>query len=351
MSAFATLLLLLLVLSPLCSEGAEQIAAQNTTTLKCPSQKRCAAELRGQKCLKSCERSPHQCKHRPCLCDGACGLSCVSPDFCCPWPVTIDNAETRLAQESNTFGSFMEVTCEPGFMMADGQKVAMSRCQGDKKWSFTMPCEDATTSSSLCKPPPEIENGYHEDGPYKIGTEVHYWCKSGYHLEGVSTLLCQENQEWSHKVPVCQRVNCSRPADIPEGTVVTVDKSEYPVGTVIYYLCKRNFYLDGPNRGVCLKNGSWSQPPFCRARCPILARRSRVVYKGQKLWTDDIPEQQVHHGESVTFFCRSENKTCSFQAESQCFDGVLKLPSCYDEPTYLQYHLFPRRVVSEIPAC
>nr|XP_056720231.1 beta-2-glycoprotein 1-like [Euleptes europaea] len=248
----------------------------------------------------------------------------------CPWPVTIDNAETRLAQESNAFGGFMEVTCKPGFSMADGQEVAMSRCQGDKKWSFTAPCEDITTSPSLCEPPPEIENGFYGDGPYKTGREVHYWCDYGYRLEGASTLLCQENQEWSHKAPICQPVNCSRPANIAEGTVVTVDQSEHPVGTVIYYLCKREFYLDGSNRGVCLENGSWSQPPACRARCPILARRSQVVYKGNKLWIHEIPGQQVHHGESVTFFCRSQNKTCSFQAESRCFDGVLKLPSCYD---------------------
>ncbi|XP_077170066.1 beta-2-glycoprotein 1-like [Paroedura picta] len=352
MSILATLLLLVVVVlfHPFL-EGAEQIAARNATVSKCSSRKRSAGELRGQICLKSCERNPLQCKHRQCLCDGACGLSCVLPDLRCPWPMAVDNAETRLAQGSNTFGNFMEVTCKPGFRMADGQKGSLSRCQGDKKWSFTAPCEDVSTPPSLCEPLPEIENGYHGDGPYRIGREVRYWCKFGYRLEGASTLLCQENQEWSQRVPICQPVRCPRPAPIAQGTVVTVDRFEYPVGTVIYYLCKREFYLDGPNRGVCLENGSWSQPPSCRARCPILARRSRVVYNGRKLWIDEIPEHQIHHGESITFFCRSQNKTCSFQAESQCFDGVLKLPPCYDEPTYLQYHLFPRRVVSEIPAC
>ncbi|XP_048373019.1 beta-2-glycoprotein 1-like isoform X3 [Sphaerodactylus townsendi] len=272
-------------------------------------------------------------------------------DSRCPWPVTINNAETRLIQESRTFGDYMEVICNSGFMTADGQRVATSRCQGDRKWSFTAPCEDITTSPSVCEPPPEIENGFHADGPYQIDGEVHYWCDYGYRLEGASTLLCQENREWSHKAPTCQPVYCSRPADIANGAVVNVNKSQHPVGTVIFYLCNKEFYLDGSYRGICLENGNWSQPPACRARCPIHAQRSRVVYKGRKLWIDEIPGKEVHHGESVTFFCRSQNKTCSLQAESQCFDGLLKLPSCYNEPTYLQYHLFPRRVVSEIPEC
>ncbi|XP_054848327.1 beta-2-glycoprotein 1-like [Eublepharis macularius] len=346
MSSFATLLLLVMVLSPLCSEGTKQIAA---TDPLCPFRKKNAAELRGQRCQKSCEHS--QCKLRECRCDGLCGLSCVVSGLHCPWPVTINNAETRLAQESSTFGNFMEVTCKPGFRMEDGQNVTMSRCQGDKKWSFTASCEDVATPPAFCEPPPDIENGFHGDGPFKTGREVHYRCAYGYRLEGASALLCQENQEWSHRAPICKSVKCSRPGTIANGSVVAVDQDEYPAGTVIYYLCKREFYLDGPIRGICLENGNWSQPPYCRARCPILARRSRVVYQGYKLWIDDIPGREVHHGESVMFFCRSQNKTCSFQAESRCFDGVLKLPSCYEEPTYLQYHLFPKRVVSEIPAC
>ncbi|KAM3823751.1 complement factor H-related protein 2-like [Vipera latastei] len=146
-------------------------------------------------------------------------------------------------------------------------------------------------------------------------------------------------------------VTCSRPTNVAQATLVAVHQSEYPVGTVIYYLCHKDFYLDGSNRVICLKNGSWSQLPYCRARCPIIAQRSRMIYHGRKVWAYEIPNGLVHHGETVTFFCRSQNKTCSFEAESSCFDGVLKMPDCYDEPTYLQYHLFPQRVVSEIRAC
>ncbi|XP_053116325.1 beta-2-glycoprotein 1-like [Hemicordylus capensis] len=343
-------LLLLVVLCLLYSEGTRERRVSNVTDPKCPPRKRNMAALTGQTCQRPCERRGCA-KSRTCVCDGECGMSCIQSGLSCPWPVTFENAEANLAQDSSRFGGFMEVMCNPGFRMANGQEAATSRCQGDGRWSFTAPCEDALNHSSLCKPPPEIENGFHEDGPYKTGNEVHYWCDYGYQLKGPDTLLCQENQEWSPVTPACQPVYCSRPANVAEATLVAVHQSEYPVGTVIYYLCNKDFYLDGSNRVVCQENGTWSQLPYCRARCPILAKRSRIIYQKHKLWFYEIPEGLVHHGESVTFFCRSQNKTCSFRAESQCFDGQLELPDCYDEPTYLQYYLFPKRVVSEIPTC
>nr|XP_020648443.1 beta-2-glycoprotein 1-like [Pogona vitticeps] len=352
MSKCSSLLLLplLLVLSLFFTEGSGQTRARNLTDPKCPPRNKNFAGTTGHICQKSCER--RRCaRSRNCLCDGHCGLSCISPGLSCPWPVKIQNAETQLAEESNMFGDFMKVVCKPGFRMADGEDRAMSRCQGDGNWSFTAPCTDVLDLSYFCKPPPKIENGFHEDGLFTIGKEVRYWCDYGYRLEGASSLFCQENKEWSHPAPTCHSVNCSRPPNVAQATLVAVHQSEYPVGTVIYYLCKKDFFLDGSNRVVCLENGSWSQLPYCRARCHITAQRSRVVYHGRKLWINEIPDGLVHHGEIVRFFCRSQNKTCSFQAESRCFDGVLPLPDCYDEPTYLQYHFFPKRVVSEMPSC
>ncbi|KAJ7313980.1 hypothetical protein JRQ81_005832 [Phrynocephalus forsythii] len=288
--------------------------------------------MTGHICQKSCERRSCS-RSRNCLCDGHCGLSCISPGLSCPWPVMIQNAETQRAKESNMFGDLMTVMCKPGFSMPDGEDRAMSRCQGDGNWSFTAPCEDIHHPLSLCNPPPRTENGFHEDGLFTIGREVHYWCDYGYRLEGASSLVCQENKEWSHPAPTCHAVNCSRPPNVAQATLVAVHQSKYPVGTVIYYLCKKDFYLDGSNRVVCLENGSWSQLPHCRARCHISAQRSRVIYHGRKLWINEIPGGLVHHGETVKFFCHSQNKTCSFEAESHCFDGVLPLPDCYDGET------------------
>ncbi|XP_067402569.1 beta-2-glycoprotein 1-like isoform X3 [Emydura macquarii macquarii] len=261
----------------------------------CPARREEPAEGRGQTCQRSCSQDRDCSGRRQCLCDGDCGLSCVTPNRSCPWPMRVENAETRLAQASRGFGALLEVTCRPGFKMSNGQGMALSRCQGDRKWSLTAQCEWDLTPSSFCSPPPETDNGFHSGASYRTGGEVRYKCKRGYRLEGSDTIQCQENQEWS-----------------------------------------------GP-------------APTCRPRCAVPAQRSRVLYQGRKLWIQEIPEGQVQHGEIVTFYCRnqtqSQTQTCNYPAPSRCFDGLLPLPACYDEPTWLQYTLFPKRVVSEIRPC
>ena len=111
---------------------------------------------------------------------------------------------------------------------------------------------------------------------------------------------------------------------------------------------------------------------------------------GVKRWPYDVTDAMVQHGEKVTFFCKHASKACSFAASQSCFDGKLNQPHCYlgenkarqgwqgwrmaygvhacsrrdrdvllgspslpspAEPTWLQYKLFPHRLVSEIKAC
>ncbi|KYO25099.1 beta-2-glycoprotein 1 isoform B [Alligator mississippiensis] len=246
--------------------------------------------LANQTCQRKCRHDRDCLGRRQCLCDGACGLSCVIPGRSCSWPVKVENAKTHLVQDTHSFGALMEVTCQTGFIMGAGQGAALSRCQGDRRWSLTPPCRRDLSLAS-CGPPPDIDHGFHHGASYRAGQEVQYQCKRGYQLEGVDTLQCQENQEWSGPAPVC------------------------------------------------------------RSRCEVPAKRSRVLYQGMKLWVQEIPEGLVQHGETVSFYCRNHNQTCSYLASTRCFDGVLPLPVCYNEPTWLQYTLYPKRVVSEIQSC
>ncbi|MEE6483109.1 hypothetical protein FKM82_013434 [Ascaphus truei] len=306
-----------------------------------------------QTCQKTCNQDQDCLGKRRCLCDGDCGLSCITIRSC-PWPVNIDNADTRLVMETRNFGDQMEVLCQQGFKMANGQEMALSRCQGDRKWSVTAPCDAIQDSQASCSiPPPTVENGYTtgEASSFQVGSSVLYKCNLGYELEGHGFNQCLEDSKWSHPAPTCKQIFCPPPPEITNGYLVAVEKEEYAVSEVIYYLCKKNFFLDGLNKVSCQANGKWSESPACRARCKIPAQRSRVLYKGKKLWITEIPEALVHHLETVTFFCRSTNQTCSYPAPSQCFDAVLSLPECYNEPTWIQYNLFPKKVVSEITSC
>ncbi|XP_056399028.1 beta-2-glycoprotein 1-like isoform X1 [Hyla sarda] len=318
---------------------------QDVTDL-CPTRKKNPI---GHTCQKTCTKA-QDCprKRLKCLCDGECGMSCITPRSSCPWPVILENANTSLKQETWNFGDQMLVHCHPGYKMANGQEMAQSRCQGDKKWSVTAPCDVVST----CKDPPSIENGYFEKKGHLIeGAVIEYKCNAGYRLEGPVFTECLENKTWSNNAPICIKVYCPPPPEIKEGILVAVKKAEYEVSEVIYYMCKRNFLLDGSHSVTCMANGQWSDGPACRARCKVPVQRSQVIYRGQKVWVTEIEESLVHHSETVKFFCQNRTQACSYTAASQCFDGELQHPECYKEPTWVQYTFFPKNLVSEIPLC
>ncbi|XP_030053649.1 beta-2-glycoprotein 1 isoform X1 [Microcaecilia unicolor] len=322
--------------------------AEDTT---CPQVREGLAEAMGQTCQKPCLRHRDCSGKRRCLCDGHCGLSCITLSRTCPWPVQLQHADVRLKGESHHFRDEMVVSCHPGFTMSEGGNTVTSHCQGDRKWSSTPACQAELDAENTCGPPPALKNGFHVGFSWKPGNSVQYFCEQSYELDGESVNSCQENLLWSNPAPTCRVVFCPPPWEIENGHLVAVEKPQYWVSEVIYYLCKRNFYLEGPNRVTCQRNGSWSEIPACRARCQIPVQRSRIVYQGKKVWIGEVPGGEVQHLEEVTFFCHGQNRSCSYQAISRCFDGHLPLPDCYREPTWLQYTIFPKKLVSEIPSC
>uniref|UniRef100_A0A665VV90 Beta-2-glycoprotein 1 n=1 Tax=Echeneis naucrates TaxID=173247 RepID=A0A665VV90_ECHNA len=321
----------------------------------------CPERLLGEERRRTC---PRPCKFdkdcgvkRQCLCDGQCGLSCVAPGRTCTWPLPLsENSVARLLSPTHSFSALLEVRCKPGFGFPNGLDVAIRRCQGDRQWSGDEPiCTGGfdppePAAAQTCPLPEEVISIFSILGDATVGTSIRYSCLAD--IVGNRENFCQENQTWQDPHPICKKVYCQPPPEVEHGYVVAVQKTEYEVGFDIHYLCKKNFLLDGPQKITCLSNGSWSaSPPYCRARCLIPAERSRVVVDGVKRWPFDITDAMVPHSADVTFFCKHPHKHCSFTAIQTCFDGKLQPPACYLEPTWLQYKLFPHRLVSEIEAC
>uniref|UniRef100_A0A8C7X1G0 Beta-2-glycoprotein 1 n=1 Tax=Oryzias sinensis TaxID=183150 RepID=A0A8C7X1G0_9TELE len=291
-------------------------------------------------CPRSCKSDRDCGGKRQCLCDSECGLSCVVPGRTCPWPLSLnENSRARLLSPTPSFSALLEVLCTPGFTLADGSDATVRRCQGDRQWSGDKPI---CTGGSECFLNVAVFSLCH--------VFLLFSCRAD--IVGRQENFCQFNQTWLYPHPNCKEMLCQPPEEVEQGYVVAVQKTEYEVGFDIHYLCKKNFLLDGPQKITCLSNGSWSAaPPHCRARCIIPAERSRVVIGGVKRWPFDVTDGLVPHGENVTFFCKHPQKQCSFTAAQTCFDGKLETPLCYLEPTWLQYKLFPHRLVSEIEVC
>ncbi|KAM7383351.1 hypothetical protein PAMP_003013 [Pampus punctatissimus] len=332
----------------------------------CPE--RLLGEERRGTCPRPCKSDRDCGSKRQCLCDGQCGLSCVAPGRTCPWPLPLsENSVARLLSPTHSFSALLEVRCKPGFTLPNGLDATIRRCQGDRQWSGDEPIcteylpaerqaeetqQPEHTPAQTCPLPEEVINTFSIQGDAAAGTFIRYSCLSGADILGSSENFCQENQTWQYPHPICKNVYCQPPRDVEHGYVVAVQKTEYEVGFDIHYLCKKNFLLDGPQKVTCLSNGSWSAlPPYCRARCLIPAERSRVEIGGVKRWPFDITDAMVPHRENVKFYCKHARKQCSFTATQTCFDGQLQPPACYLEPTWLQYKLFPHRLVSEIEAC
>ncbi|KAF6735196.1 Beta-2-glycoprotein 1 [Oryzias melastigma] len=322
----------------------------------------CPERLVGTEGRRTCPRSCRSDKDcggkRQCLCDSECGLSCVVPGRTCPWPLSLsENSKARLLSPTPSFSALLEVRCKPGFTLANGLDATIRRCQGDRQWSGDEPICTEVKSPELpdvrtCPLPQQVINTFSIHGDASAGTSIRYSCLSGADIVGRQENFCQFNQTWQYPHPTCKEMLCQPPKEVEQGYVVAVQKTEYEVGFDIHYLCKKNFLLDGPQKITCLSNGSWSAaPPHCRARCVIPAERSRVVIGGVKRWPFDVTDALVPHGENVTFFCKHPRKQCSFTASQICFDGKLETPPCYLEPTWLQYKLFPHRLVSEIEVC
>ncbi|XP_030250414.1 beta-2-glycoprotein 1-like [Sparus aurata] len=334
-----------------------------TVSLQAPGScpERLLGEERRRTCPRPCKADKDCGNKRQCLCDGQCGLSCVAPGRTCPWPLPpSENSVVRLLSPTQSFSALLEVRCKPGFTLPNGLDVTIRRCQGDRQWSgdepiCTGPSEDESpepATARTCPLPEEVTDTFSIQGDATVGTSIRYSCLSGADIVGSSENFCQDNQTWQYPHPICKKVYCQPPPDVEQGYVVAVQKTEYEVGFDIHYLCKKNFLLDGPQKVTCLSNGSWSaSPPYCRARCLIPAARSRVVIGGVKRWPFDVTDGVVPHGEDVMFFCKHPRKQCSLTANQTCFDGELQPPACYLEPTWLQYKLFPHRLVSEIEAC
>ncbi|XP_078062689.1 beta-2-glycoprotein 1-like [Mustelus asterias] len=320
--------------------------------VRCAPRSLVPAIRRGQSCSKSCV-DDRDCLKRQCLCDGACGLSCVSPNRPCPWPVSVDNARVRLTSGSQpTFGQWLEVTCLPGFRMPGGLTVSEHRCQADRNWSGSVPaCKVAGGGALPCGEPPMMSEGFYqvlEPGPRHT---VRYSCHPGYRLNGAEYNNCLENGIWARAAPNCRPIYCRPPSEIEHGVRVAVEKSRYRVGETVYYLCRKGYVTDGSNKVLCTQQGTWTTKPLCQAPCRVAVHRSRVLYQGRKVWINTLPGGRVRHLEGLEFYCLAAGQDCSYRVKTQCLNGNLPIPECYQESSWVRYSLFHWKVVSEMKEC
>lgn len=163
-----------------------------------------------------------------------------------------------------TFKSTVIYICNPGYNII-GQPVRS--CTGTGAWTSNLP----TCGKIECEVPVVIENGYYrQSSPFYFEDIVNYQCQDGFNINGIPSIQCQSNGEWSPLSAVCLPVSCSPLTNSSKSTVYVSSSIFRGEAT---YTCKNGYMKDDTLAltRVCQRDGTWSGANPCfPISCPSL---------------------------------------------------------------------------------
>ncbi|XP_049824701.1 sushi, von Willebrand factor type A, EGF and pentraxin domain-containing protein 1 isoform X2 [Aethina tumida] len=269
---------------------------RNSPSTLCPRDEE-QATLLGQKCLRKCS-SDEDCKSKKkkCLCDGACGMSCIKPDRECPEPEEI--AFGSVSVSGRLFGARATYSCQHGYHVVGLQSRT---CQGDGKWAGTAP---ACKQNIYCLSPPTIDHARHnalpEQTTFDLDTTLQYYCHNGYVTNGFPRAKClaiDGQASWYGPDMSCEPRSCGAPTDISHGWHAG---ECYTFGCRITYHCAEGYELVGRNERFCQSDGTWTpkELPTC-----VLVTAVQCA-----------PPENPRHGKAVYTSC-SYNSVVSYECK------------------------------------
>ncbi|MGH0139960.1 UNVERIFIED_CONTAM: hypothetical protein FKN15_070307 [Acipenser sinensis] len=237
----------------------------------------------------------------------------------------------RVQDEMQVYEPGQEIIyqCNPGYRMTAGSRKNI--CKATGTWpSPTMKCSPVTCGLPEIPKYGLIKHHTKLTGNTTyFGDTVQYECSSPYVLFGNEFGSCSANGNWT-ETPECKLVTCPPPTDIKNGFMSFAILRKHGYGEKIRYGCDSNYVLDGSMEIQCEKTGHWSTKPVCRASCIISVKRARIFYNGKKIWIKDLTASRVQHAEMVAFYCKDKDRECGYPVLTQCVDGNLIIPSCYE---------------------
>ncbi|KAK9874005.1 hypothetical protein WA026_002356 [Henosepilachna vigintioctopunctata] len=269
---------------------------RNSPSTLCPRDEE-QATLLGQKCLRKCS-SDEDCKSKKkkCLCDGACGMSCIKPDRECPEPGGIQFGSVQSG--GKLFGARATYTCQHGYHVVGLQSRT---CQADGQWAGNAP---ACKQNIYCLSPPNIDHARHnalpEQTTFDLDSTLQYYCHTGYVTNGFPRAKClaiDGQASWYGPDISCEPRSCGPPTDISHGWHAG---ECYTYGCRITYHCAENYELVGKNERFCQADGTWTlkELPTCvlvtAVQCP--------------------PPESPRHGKAIYTSC-SYNSVVSYECK------------------------------------
>ncbi|KAF4083511.1 hypothetical protein AMELA_G00142400 [Ameiurus melas] len=188
----------------------------------------------------------------------------------CGHPGDTPNADFKLIKGSALeFGATVEYICRPGYIMAS--RVNHRNCRFDG-WDNAVPVCEVVKCPIISNLRDVIATGNTEEASY--GDVIHFECASpDKMLEGPEDIHCQNDGQWSGKIPKCIEIKCL-PPEIPHG--FTQPDKEYKENNILQYACEQG-YNPRPGKPRCTKYG-WSIKPECEVITCLLGSPTTGVH-------------------------------------------------------------------------
>ncbi|CAB3226423.1 unnamed protein product [Arctia plantaginis] len=158
------------------------------------------------------------------------------------------------------------------FWNAPGGTGECARFDGSKGWLWAdTECQARMNyicqhQPKACGRPEQPPNSTMTTDSFEVGASVEYSCDDGHLLVGPTVRTCLDTGFYDEFPPVCKRIDCGFPAEIPHGSYELINASVSYLSHV-QYSCKPGYEMVGRSRLVCDIDERWNGPP---PRCDVV---------------------------------------------------------------------------------
>ncbi|KAM3865308.1 uncharacterized protein ACN63O_011008 [Diretmus argenteus] len=244
----------------------------------------------------------------------------------CPNPDDLSNGETYY--EDTVYRSTINYTCLEGYTMHGASSAV---CQANGTWSEPTPeCKPVTCGLA---PIPLLGKIVYDKkisgNTTEFGLKGTYECLPPFALRGNARGECTASGAWTAP-PECRLVTCRPPQPIEHGYMSSSQQRDYDYKETVRYGCNGDYVIDGSPEIECQETGEWSEQPVCKASCRVGIGRGRILYNGRKLWIKELSPNRILHKDIVSVYCMDTARNCGYSVSTQCIDGNLKIPECFE---------------------
>ncbi|XP_014840852.1 PREDICTED: E-selectin [Poecilia mexicana] len=240
--------------------------------------------------------------------------SCVAVQ--CPALQNPDNGFVTCEDDTDmrfSYGKRCSFSCDPGYHLIGSEMIT---CTSEAVWSDKMSLCEAVQCPALKDP----ENGSVkcEDG-HGYEKNCSFNCEPGFELQGVHTIQCSEDGQWSNGIPTCKAVQCPALQGLENGALSCDTEMRFSYRTSCSFICDPGFELQGVHSIQCSEDKRWTDAvPSCTAvQCPALLD----LENGAMTCENDV-EMRFSYKKSCSFTCVPGHRlvgpsevTCTADAE------------------------------------